>query len=92
MGSREEVGSRTHCGHSCCNANFQILLTSDFHRLGDDANENHNYIACLLILWSAYSDSSFNYRSCFLELKLKVNSDVVPISSSSELLVYLLQN
>ena len=62
------------------------------HGLGDDANENHNYIACLLILWSAYSDSSFHYRNCFLELKLKVNSGVVPISSSSVLFVYPLQN
>ena len=40
----------THCGHSCCNENFQILLTSDLHQLADNANENHNYIACLFIL------------------------------------------
>ena len=39
MKSREEVG------HICCNKNFQILLASDLHRLPDDANENHNYIA-----------------------------------------------
>ena len=37
-------------GHSCCNKNFQILLTSDLHQLADDANENHNYISCLFIL------------------------------------------
>ena len=30
--------AKTHCGHSCSNKSFQILLTSDFHRLADDAN------------------------------------------------------
>ena len=42
--------TKTHCGHSCCNENFQILLTFDLHRLANDANENHNYIACCIIL------------------------------------------
>ena len=40
----------THCGHSCCNKNFQILLTSDLHQLADDAYENHIYIEYLFIL------------------------------------------
>ena len=39
----------THCGHSCCNKNFQILLTSDLHQLADDAYENHIYIEYLFI-------------------------------------------
>ena len=42
--------TKTHCGHSCCNKNFQIITTSDLHRLADDVNDNHNYIACLFIL------------------------------------------
>ena len=42
--------AETHCGHSCSNKSFQILLTSDFHRLANDANENHNYIEYLFIL------------------------------------------
>ena len=42
--------TETHCGHSCCNKNFQILVISDLHQPADDANENHNYIVCLFIL------------------------------------------
>ena len=42
--------TETHCGHSCFNKNFSILLKSDFHQLADDANENHSYTACLFIL------------------------------------------
>ena len=41
---------KTYIGHSCCNKNFQILLTPDLHRLANDANENHNHIACLFTL------------------------------------------
>ena len=37
-------------GHSFCNKNFQILLTSDFYQLADDANENLDYIACLSVI------------------------------------------
>ena len=53
--NEEEGGSlashnETHCGHSCCNKNVQILLTSDLHQLADDPNENDNYIACLFSL------------------------------------------
>ena len=52
MRSREEVELRIprHCRHSCCNENFQILLTFDLHRLANYENENHNYIACQFIL------------------------------------------
>ena len=39
--------TETYCEHSCCNKNFQILLTSDLHQLADDAYENHNYIEYL---------------------------------------------
>ena len=49
MTLREEVGFPIP-GHSCCNKNFKILLTSDLHQLSDDANENHDYIACLFII------------------------------------------
>ena len=42
--------AKTYCGHSCSNKSFQILLTFDFHRLANDANENHNYIEYLFIL------------------------------------------
>ena len=49
MKSREEVGLPIP-GHSCCNKNFQILVISDFHQLADDANENHDYIACLFVI------------------------------------------
>ena len=53
--NEEEGGSlashtETHCRHSCCNKNIQILLTSDLHQLADDPNENDNYIACLFSL------------------------------------------
>ena len=49
---RESMASHTetYCEHSCCNKNFQILLTSDLHQLADDAYENHNYIEYLFIL------------------------------------------
>ena len=36
-------------GHSCCNKNFQILLTSGLHQLADDANESHDYIHVYLL-------------------------------------------
>ena len=70
--NEEHVGSwtsraTTHCGHFCYNKKFQIFLTFDFHRLADDANENHNYIAGLFILYTAHSDSSFHYLNWFLE-------------------------
>ena len=42
--------TKIHCGHSCCNEKFQILLTFDLHRLANDANENYNYIACQFII------------------------------------------
>ena len=42
--------TKTHCGHSCCNENFQILLTSDLHRLADDANENFVYLSTYLFI------------------------------------------
>ena len=55
MRTTEEVGHpiltiflwsfHKHCGHLCCHKKFQILVTSDLHRLADDANENDNYIA-----------------------------------------------
>ena len=41
--------TETYCEHSCCNKNFQILLTADLHQLADDAYENHNYIEYLFI-------------------------------------------
>ena len=40
-----------------------------FHRLPDDANENHNYIEYLFIFWTALSDSSLHFLNCFLERK-----------------------
>ena len=50
QGGNWDYHTKTHCGYSCCNENFQILPTSDFHRLADDANENHDYTECLFIL------------------------------------------
>ena len=67
MTSREEVGIPIPV-HSCCNKNF---VTSELHQLADDANENHGYIACLFIIETAHSDSSFHYFNSFLEEKLK---------------------
>ena len=60
-----------HCGCSCYNKNFQIRPISALYRLADDANGNHNCIACLFFLQAAHSDSSFHYLNCFLERKLK---------------------
>ena len=42
--------TETDCGISCCNKNFQILLTSDLHELADDAIKNRNCISCPFIL------------------------------------------
>ena len=53
MRSREEIELliRTHIVDiPLAMVNFQILLTFDLHRLANDANENHNYIACQFIL------------------------------------------
>ena len=50
QGGSWDYHTKTHCRYSCCNKNFQILLTSDLHRLADDANENHDYIAYVFIL------------------------------------------
>ena len=47
--SREKVGFPIP-GHPCCNKNFQILITSGFYELADDANKNHSFISCLFIL------------------------------------------
>ena len=71
MLNEELAHTKLYFRHSCYNENFQILLTFDLHRIGNDANENHNYIACQFILEIAHSDSSFHYPSCFLKLKLK---------------------
>ena len=50
---------------------IKTLKFSDLHRLVNDANENHNYIACLFILQTAHSGCSFHYLNCFLKQKLK---------------------
>ena len=63
--------TETYCEHSCCNKNFQILLTADLHQLADDAYENHNYIEYLFILQTTHSDGFFHYLNGFLEQKLK---------------------
>ena len=70
-GGSRNSHSKTHCGHTYCNKNFQILPASDVHRLVDDANENHNYIACLFNLRTAHSDISFDYLNCFSKQKFK---------------------
>ena len=54
ISNEEQDGSwvshtETHSRHSCGNKNFQILPISNFYRLADDANENHNYIEFLFI-------------------------------------------
>ena len=50
QGVKWDSHTKAYGGYSCCNKNFQILLTSDFHQQADDVNWNHNYIACLIIL------------------------------------------
>ena len=40
---------------------FRFFLTSDLDQLADDANENHNCVACLFTFQTARSDSSFYY-------------------------------
>ena len=74
MRSREEVGlviPRHVMNIPVVIKTFKFSLTSDFYRLGDNANEYHNYIEYLFILQTAHSDSSFHYLNCFLEQKLK---------------------
>ena len=41
--------TKIYHGNSCSNQNFETVLTSELHRLADNANENHNYITCLFI-------------------------------------------
>ena len=53
MRSREEVGPvipRHIVDIPVVIKTFKFSLTSDLHQLADDANENHNYIACVFIL------------------------------------------
>ena len=54
---------------------FHILPTCYGNRHADEANEN-NYIACLFITHTAYSDSSFHCPNCLLQLKLKKSKKV----------------
>ena len=53
MKSREEVGlviPRHIVDIPVVIKTLKFSLTSDLHQLADDANENHNYIACVFIL------------------------------------------
>ena len=54
-----------------------------FHRLPDDANENHNYIEYLFIFWTALSDSSFIFSTVFLN-----ESEIIWDQSGSELPIF----
>ena len=46
------------------------------NRLADDRNENHNYIACLFIFQTAYSNSSFHYLNYFHEQRLRKSKKI----------------
>ena len=58
-----------------------------FHRLPDDANENHNYIEYPFIFQTAHSDSSLHFLNCFLERNLE-NSNLIQDQSGSELSIF----
>ena len=90
MRSREEVGlliPRHVVDILAVMKTFKIFLTCDFHKLADDANENHNYIEYLFIFWTAHSDSSFHYLNCFLEQNLK-KSNLILTQIGSELSIF----
>ena len=90
MRSREEVGlliPRHVVDIPAVMKTFKIFLTCEFHQLADDANENHNYIEYLFILWTAHSDNSFHYLNCFLEQNLK-NSNLILTQIGSELPIF----